>query len=436
MSNPAPPELLQHLIRFDTTNPPGNEGACIRYVNQLLTAAGFETTILARDPNRPNLITRLPGQGKAPPLLLYGHVDVVTTEKQDWLQPPFEGKLLDGYIWGRGALDMKGGIVMMLAALLRAREEGLPPPGDVILALVSDEEAGGFFGARYLVEEHSYLFQGVRYAIGEFGGFSFTVAGRRFYPIMVAEKQVCRLRATVRGAGGHGSLRWRCGAMARLGRMLQRLDEKPLPLHQTPVTRLMVQEICRHLPFPQSLLLRQLLNPALTGATLTLLGKRGRPFESLFRHTVNATIVRGGEKVNVIPSEIVVEMDGRLLPGFTPEDLIREVGDIIGPEVELEVDRFDPGPASPDLGLFGVLRDILKEAEPTGTPAPMLLPAATDGRLFARLGIQTYGFLPMPLPEDFNFSETIHSANERIPVAALEFGTEAIYRLLGSFGNG
>ena len=152
-----PVELLQNLIRFDTTNPPGNEEACIRYIQGLLNEAGLETTLLARSPERPNLITRLAGQGNAPPLLLYGHVDVVTTENQIWQQPPFEAKCIDGYVWGRGALDMKDGIAMILAALLRAKTEGLTLPGDVILAVVCDEEADGVYGSKYLVENHAAL---------------------------------------------------------------------------------------------------------------------------------------------------------------------------------------------------------------------------------------------------------------------------------------
>jgi acetylornithine deacetylase/succinyl-diaminopimelate desuccinylase-like protein len=428
-------ELLQNLIRFDTTNPPGNERECISYLNALLAEAGCETTILASDPQRPNLISRLKGQGKAPPLLLYGHVDVVTTVKQEWQYPPFEGKVVDGYLWGRGALDMKGGIVMMLGAFLRAKVEGVSLPGDVVLALVSDEEAGGYCGARFLVENHASLFKDIRYAIGEFGGFSFFVGSRRFYPIMVAEKQVCRLRATVRGPGGHGSLPGRGGAMARLARFLDQLDRHSLPVHITPVTRMMFQEISSNLPFPTGLMLRQLLNPIMTDPLLKLLGPKGRAFEPLFRHTVNATIVRGGEKVNVIPSEVVVDMDGRLLPGYSPDDLVAEVRQRVGDDVELECTRHDPGPAEPDMGLFGTLRAILREADPAGIPVPMLLPGATDGRLFARLGIQTYGFLPMSLPPGFNFLETIHGANERIPMESLTFGAQAIYRLLQRFGD-
>ena len=427
--------LLQDLIRINTTNPPGNEAACIHYIANLLTAAGFETTILGQTGERPNLITRLEGQGTAPPLLLYGHLDVVTTAGQEWQHPPFEARLVDGYLWGRGALDMKGGIVMMLAALLRAKSQALTPPGDVVLALVADEEAGSFHGARYLVENHADIFAGIRYAIGEFGGFSMNIGSRRFYPIMVAEKQVCRLRATLRGPGGHGSLPTRGGAMARLSLMLHRLESRPLPVHITPATRMMFQAIGAALPFPTNLFLGQLLNPRLTGALLSLMGERGRPLEPLFRNVVNPTIVRGGEKINVLPSEITVEMDGRLLPGFGPATMLSEVRSVLGSDVELEVILHDRGSDEPDTGLFPTLASILREADPHAIPVPMLLPASTDGRLFAKLGIQTYGFLPTPLPPGFNFFETVHGANERIPVAALDFGAEAIFRLLERFGD-
>ena len=428
--------LLQNLIRFDTTNPPGNESECVSYINSLLTEAGCSTTILSSAPERPNLIARLQGQGKAPPLLLYGHLDVVTTANQVWQYPPFEGRLVDGYVWGRGALDMKGGVVMMLAAFLRAKSEGLVLPGDVVLALVSDEEAGGYYGSRFLVENHPDLFRGIRYGIGEFGGFSFSIGRRRFYPIMVAEKQVCRLRATVRGPGGHGSLNHRDGAMARLGRMLGKLDRGRLPVHITPATRLMIRSISSNLPFPTGQVLRQLLRPVATDRILGLLGNRGKSFEPLFHHTVNATIVRGGEKVNVAPSEIIVDLDGRLLPGFTPDDLISEVQQVVGSDVELELVRYDPGPVEPDMGLFDTLETILRQADPAGVPVPMLLPGATDGRIFAGLGIQSYGFLPMPLPAGFDFVGTIHGSDERIPVDALAFGAEAIYQLLQRFGDG
>src|SRR5437667_7054259 len=242
-----PAELLQQLTRFNTTNPPGDEAACIAYINQLLTEAGFSTTILAADPARPNLIARLQGQGNASPLLLQGHVDVVTTEKQVWQHPPFAGNIQDGYVWGRGALDMKGGVAMMVAAVLRAKAENVLLPGDVLLAIVSDEEAGGEYGAKYLVENHADVFKDVRYALGEFGGFTMYIAGQRFYPIQVMEKQTCGLQAIVRGPGGHGSLPMRGGATAKLGKFLQKLDEHRLPVHITSVPKQMIETLANAL---------------------------------------------------------------------------------------------------------------------------------------------------------------------------------------------
>lgn len=192
-----PDELLQRLIRFETTNPPGNERECVEWIDGVLRDGGYETKILAKDPERPNLLARLKGRDEAQSLLLYGHIDVVPVEGQNWQHPPFEGKNVNGWVWGRGALDMKGGVAMMLATFSRAKAEGLTPPGDVLFLVLSDEESGGDYGAKYLVEEHARLFDGVRYALGEFGGFPLYVGRRRFYPIQVAEKQLCFLRAVV-----------------------------------------------------------------------------------------------------------------------------------------------------------------------------------------------------------------------------------------------
>ena len=219
---PTPAALLQKLIQFDTTNPPGSELPLISYVQGVLAASGIDSQILALDPNRPDLIARLKGDGNSAPLLLYGHADVVSTENQKWTHPPFSGELIDGYIWGRGALDMKSGVAMLISAFIRAKELGTSLPGDVILAVVSDEEAGGDFGVRFLVEKHPDLFEGVRYALGEFGGFTLRMGGKCFYPIQVAEKQICWMKVITRGRGGHGSLPVRQeGAMYRMSRFLQ-----------------------------------------------------------------------------------------------------------------------------------------------------------------------------------------------------------------------
>ena len=428
-----PAELLQNLIRFDTTNPPGNEAECIAYIDGLLQSLGIETTILAKEPARANLIARLKGSGSAPPLLLYGHVDVVSTAGQKWTHPPFSGDLIDGYIWGRGALDMKGGVAMLLAAFMRAKAENLSLPGDVILCVVSDEEVDVGFGVSYLVAEHADRFEGVRYALGEFGGFAFYVGDKRFYPIMTAEKQVCWMRATIHGPGGHGSTPLRGGATARLAKFLHTLDRKRLPVHITPIARQMIETMTAELPRPARTLLSQLLNPMLTDRILDVLGERGRTFNPLLHNTATPTMLKGGTQVNVIPAEITVDLDGRLLPGFSPDDMLRELRNLVGEDIELEVVVYQPGPPEPDMSLYHMLAGVLREADPTGTPTPLLLSGVTDGRHFAKLGIQTYGFLPMKLPPDFNFAQTIHAADERIPANALDFGADAIYTALQRF---
>ncbi len=394
-----------------------------------------KSTLVAKDAGRPNLVARLKGRGDAAPLLLQGHVDVVTTAHQDWQYPPFDAVEVEGFIWGRGALDMKSGVAMMLAAFARAGAEGADLPGDVILTLLSDEEVGGHYGARYLVENHAHLFEGVRYALGEFGGFTLYLGDKRFYPIQVLEKQCSTVEVTLRGPAGHGSLPMRGGAMAKLGSMLHTLDTRRLPVHIVPVMDLMIKGIAGAMSEPLQSLLLQLLDPTRTDEILDMLGGLGQTLDALLHNTVNATMVQGGEQINVIPGQITVKMDGRLLPGFTPEEALAELRALIGEEAELEIAYFDPGSARADMALYEILAEILREDDPAGVPIPYMMPAVTDGRFFSRLGIQTYGFLPVRLPEDFNFMSTIHAANERIPVEAMHAGTNAVYKALQRFGG-
>jgi acetylornithine deacetylase/succinyl-diaminopimelate desuccinylase-like protein len=427
-----PAELLRALLRFDTSNPPGGERECIGWIKGLLEGLGCEVRILAQEPERPSLIARLPGRGASAPLLLQGHVDVVAA-RGEWQHEPFAGDLADGYVWGRGALDMKGGVAMMLAAFMRAKARGVDLPGDVILCLLADEEAGSPLGAEFLVREHPELFDGVRYSIGEFGGFTMDVAGRRFYPIMVAEKQLCWTHATLHGPAGHGSMPIRGGAMGKLGRLLHSLDRRRLPVHVTPVARSMVEAIAADVPPTLAVPLKGLLVPTLTDRLLDAFGERGRIFDPLLHNTVSATIVGGGEKVNVIPDSITLSLDGRLLPGFGPEQLFAELRAVSGIEMELEIVRHDPVAAEPDLALFDTLAEALRELDPAAKPIPMLLPGVTDGRFFSKLGIQTYGFLPMQLPAELPFMQLIHAPDERLPADAVEFGTTAIGRVLERF---
>lgn len=423
-------EILKALLQFDTTNPPGNERECVEWVAALLAERGIEHSLHAARPERPNLVARVSGGGSRPPLILQGHVDVVTTAGQHWQQPPFAGVEADGFLWGRGALDMKNGVAMMLAAFLRAHEERERLPGDVILCALADEEAGGLEGAAWLVENHPDLFDGARYTIGEGGGYSFEVGGRRFYPLMLGEKRGCQLKVTFRGPGGHGSIPTRGDAMAKLGTALTALDRSRLPVHLTPIVDRMLREMAAAVDGKLAELLGQMRDEAAADAALDAMGPLGRSLDAILHNTVNATIVAGGLKVNVIPSEVTLQLDGRLLPGFGPEDMLREVRGVIGDEAELEVMRLGPAQGEADFSRYDVLAEIVREMDPEGVPVPYLLSGGTDGRHFAPLGIATYGFLPVRLPAGFDWTATIHAADERIPLAALEPGSEAIFQAL------
>ena len=435
-----PIDLLRTLLRFDTTNPPGNEADCIGYLNALLQEGGLSTTLLAKDPNRPNLVARLPGRGDAPGLALQGHVDVVTTANQTWRHDPFAADLVDGLVWGRGSLDMKSGVTMMTCALLRAAAEGHTPAGDIVLTVMSDEEAGSDFGARFLTEEHPEQFDGVKYAIGEGGGGAQYLGDQRFYPLMVAEKQVCWLRTRLTGPGGHGSTPLRDGAMARLGQLLTTLNRNRLPVHVTPVMEQMLPALAERAPDHLAAATMALLDPAGADAALDQMAADGLPqartFDALLHNTVNATVVEGGVKTNVIPSEILLELDGRVLPGFTADDLIAELHTLLGDDLQFEIIRHDPGRLEVDMTLFPLLKGIVEELDPDGVVIPSMVGGFTDGRMFARLGIQNYGFLPLKLPPGANFAATVHAADERVPVEAVEFGLQAISTVLQRYGEG
>ena len=419
--------LLQDLIRFDTTNPPGHERACVLFIKKRLEAAGIPCRIFASHPDRPNLLARVRGRssGGKRPLLLYGHVDVVPTAGQKWKHPAFAGKLIQGEVWGRGALDMKSGVAMYLDTILRAARE--PLAGDLLLLVLSDEEAGGEAGAAFMAEQHAGALRGVRHALGEIGGWTQHMAGKRMYPIMLAEKQSCHVRATVHGPGGHASLRHTGGAMAKTASVLATLDRRRLPVHITPAARLMVRALANALGGLKGLAVRQLLSPALTDRILDRMGTEGRILDAVLHNTATATVIRGGTKVNVVPSEISIMLDCRVLPGFGPKHLLRELSTLLGPDVKFAVERWIPGGAKTDASQYDMLARVLREHDPGCHPYPILVPACTDGRHLARIGIQTYGFTPLRLPRRFDRYSLIHAADERVPAAAVEWGTRVLW---------
>jgi acetylornithine deacetylase/succinyl-diaminopimelate desuccinylase-like protein len=427
-----PVELLQKLVQFDTTNPPGNERACIEYIERLLAAAGLETELYARDPERPNLVARLSGGNEAPALLLQGHVDVVPTTDENWTYPPFDGVVRDGFVWGRGTLDMKGGVTMMLAAVLKAAQEDVDIPGDIVVSMFVDEERGGDYGAGFVVEEHPEVFSHVEYALGEFGGFNLDVLGQRFYPIQLNEKIKCTLNATFHGPAGHGSTANSNGAMSDMARAITAIQQTRLPTHITPTTKRMIEAISAELPPSMANYLDDLLDPEKTDEILDELGETGEMLDSILHNTANPTVVHGGDKVNVIPPNVEVTLDCRLLPGETSDDIKCELREVIPDDVsvDLEVTDYQPFPSGADDDLFDLLASVLSDADSDGTPIPLQLQASTDARHLARVGVQSYGFTPMMLPEDYSFLDSIHASDERIPVDAVGFGTSAIFEVI------
>jgi acetylornithine deacetylase/succinyl-diaminopimelate desuccinylase-like protein len=441
MTDWTPPhvlEIAQKLVRFETVNPPGNEKACIQYIAHLLHEAGLETTIFEPQPGRQSLLCWLKGDGSAPGFLMQGHVDVVGVTGQKWSRPPFAGDVAEGFLWGRGTLDMKGAVAMMLSAFLRAEHDETPLAGDVALLILADEEAGSPLGAKWITENHADLFEGVKYGIGEFGGYTQVIGGKRFYPIMVDEKVGCGTRVLIRGRAGHGSVpvRGNDSAMAKLGHTLTLIDTVPTPVHITPVARMQIEAIAAGLDGDLQQRYLDLLDPAKTDAVLATLGADGEALYPIFHNTVSPTVVAASDKRNVIPALVDLTLDCRLLPGMTQAQWWEELRAIIGREHELDLLFHVPREAhAPDMALWPLLTSILREQDPIGVPVPMLFPGGTDGRFFTRLGVQTYGFLPTPMPAGMTAVQMIHKEDERIAVDALGFGTNAIHTLLKRYGR-
>jgi acetylornithine deacetylase/succinyl-diaminopimelate desuccinylase-like protein len=431
MSRPTAIEIARQLIRFRTVNPPGDELPAQDYLQALLEEVGFSVQRFEKIPGRPNLVTRLQGDGQRAPLLFYGHTDVVGVEGQDWTVPPFDGVERQGLLYGRGALDMKAGVAMLVFSLLWAKSQQLRPAGDIILAIVVDEENGGQAGMQYLLREHPELFEGVRHAIGEFGGFPLYAFGHKFYRIGVSQKQYAHLRLRLQAPSGHGSLPARDTVMARLGRILVQLDQASMPYHKTRLVEHIIQSMRQVLPEEARDILAGLLDPDRFEASLAAIGPGQERFESLFRDTANPTIVRAGSKFNVIPAEALVEIDARILPGRTPEDLVAELRVLLGNEVGIDVIASGPRTKSEvDYTLFDTLVSILTELDPAGTPIPYLFNESPDGRLLEDRGIQNYGFLPMNLPHELDLPSRIHAEDERVPLTAVTFGAHALCEVL------
>lgn len=430
--------LCQALLRIDTTNPPGRERAAAELLAGELASAGLDPVVLESAPTRANVVARLRGTGELPPLLLTAHLDVVEADPSSWRHPPFSGAIIDGCLWGRGAIDMKNMAAMSVALLCRLARERPRLRRDVIFAGVADEEAGCDQGSAWLCANHADLVR-AEYALGESGGFTLHLGNKEFYPIQVAEKGICWIRARVRGQPGHGSMPREDSAVVRLAAALARLGSTPLPQHNTRALTDFVEALARALPAPLRPLLPRLLHPMVAQRVLKVLPDRSvaRSFAALLSNTASPTIVRAGSKVNVIPGLAEAELDGRTLPGQTDQDFLRELGAVLGPDVELEITRSAPPTVTEPVHspLYETIVSAIQFREPHAAVVPYMIPGFTDAKSFTRLGAKWYGFSPVKLPRGMKFGDMFHGNDERIPLDGLKWGVEVLADVVSRFAS-
>jgi acetylornithine deacetylase/succinyl-diaminopimelate desuccinylase-like protein len=421
-------DLCRDLIRIDTSNygisdGPGERKAA-EHVATLLDEVGIESRLYESEPGRTSLVARVStgSTDEGPPLLLHGHLDVVPAAAEDWQVPPFAGEIRDGYLWGRGTVDMKDFDAMVLSVVrARARADALPGR-PLVLCFTADEEAGGHKGAEYLIAEHPEEFEGCTEAVGEVGGFTTTVRGRRIYLIEAAEKGMAWMKLTARGRAGHGSMLNHHNAVTELAAAVARIGAHEWPVRLTPT---------------MEVLLASVAEIADTEATAENAQELVGEFESsarmlgaVIRNTLNPTMLDAGYKVNVIPTEASAHVDGRFLPGYEDE-FFATLAELCGEHVTHEfVSHQQPWESPYDGPLVDAMNRSIIAEDPDGVVAPYLMSGGTDAKHFRKLGMASYGFVPLRLPPELDFGALFHGVDERVPTDALEFGARVFDRFL------
>ncbi len=424
--------ICQELIRLDTSNfgdgsGPG-ERVAAEHVAGLLSDVGLDPELFESTPGRANVVVRLEGTDPSrPALVVHGHTDVVPARAEDWTVPPFAGEEIDGVLWGRGAVDMKDMDAMVLAVVRQMAREGRRPARDVVVAMFADEEAGGVHGASWAVDHRPDLFEGATEAISEVGGYSVEVAGRRAYLLQTAEKGLAWLRLVADGRAGHGSQVNRDNAVTHLAEAVARIGAHPWPRVLTPTVRRLLEGVAdlTGLPFDE-------LDDVAIDALVAALGPASRFVGATLQHTTNPTRLEAGYLSNVIPSRAEATIDGRFLPG-REEEFDVTVAALAGEHVRVTNVHRDIAPAAPiDGPLVDAMAAAVVAEDPGAVVLPYMLAAGTDNKSLARLGIAGYGFAPLRLPADFDFTAMFHGVDERVPVDSLRFGCRVLDRLLST----
>jgi acetylornithine deacetylase/succinyl-diaminopimelate desuccinylase-like protein len=419
--------IARDLIRIDTTNygegRAEGEREAAEYVEAELAALGLAPELFEPEPRRTSVVARVPGRNaEKPALVLHGHLDVVPADARNWSVDPFAGEIRDGMLWGRGAVDMKDMDAMMLTALGDILRGGSQPERDIVVAFFADEEAGGGVGASWLVDHRPELFAGATEAISEVGGYSVTVGGRRAYLLQTGEKSLLWVRLVARGVAAHGSRLIRDNAVTKLAEAIARLGRTEWPVHLTDTTRELLTAIAGALGVDP----REVAPDELALAT----GSASGFITATLRTTTNPTGLTAGYKHNVIPDHAEALVDIRTVPG-DEDDVLEQVREIIGDEIELEFVHRDVGLESPTRGpLVDAVTRALATHDPGAPVFPYLLSGGTDNKSLSRLGISGYGFAPLRLPETLDFPAMFHGVDERVPLDALSFGSRVLRDLL------
>jgi acetylornithine deacetylase/succinyl-diaminopimelate desuccinylase-like protein len=419
--------ICRDLIRIDTTNPGDHSGpgerAAAEYVAGLLSEAGLEPVVLESHPKRTSLVARMAGEDPArPALLIHGHLDVVPANASDWRRAPFSGEIADGCVWGRGAVDMKDMDAIMLAVTRQRLRDGRKPKRDVVLAFTADEEAGGIWGAAFLAQRHPGLFEGVTEAIGEVGGFSVSIGDQRMYAVQTAEKGLAWMRLTVTGTAGHGSMIHGDNAVTTLAEAVARIGRHEWPVRLPDSVRTFLEAASAALGVE--------FDPKDPGTVIGKLGAMSRLIGATVKNTSNPTGLKAGYKVNVIPQSATAEIDGRFLPGHE-EEFFAEIDRLLGGAVKREFIHHDIAlETSADGDLYDAMTAALLAEDPQAKVVPYCLSAGTDAKWFSKLGIRCFGFSPLKLPPELDFSGMFHGIDERVPVDGLRFGVRVLDRLL------
>jgi acetylornithine deacetylase/succinyl-diaminopimelate desuccinylase-like protein len=439
----ATAEAMAHfkeLLRIDTTNPPGNERAAADYLGRVLDREGIPHRIVESEPTRASLVARLVGSGKKAPLMLSGHLDVVPAEREHWRRDPFGAEEHEGCVWGRGAVDMKNMVAMSLMTLLLLKRAGAKLERDLIFAAVADEEAGSRLGARFLVEKHPELVR-AEYVLTEIGAYTLYQGDGVFYPIQVAEKGICWFELTAQGTPGHGSMPRPDNAVVRLARAIEALGRVRLPYHRVPVVEAFLRRLAEAAPAPARKAVPVLLRPALAGVLVKLARlqdpEQAISLEALLRNTASPTVVRGGQKVNVIPSTASVLVDGRMLPGQTVEAFLAEVQRVVGDDLRVRVLEEHEGHVfRTDTALYGAIGRAIEKHHPGAVAIPFMIPGFTDSYAYASLGATCYGFSPVRMPRGLNYTSLYHGHDERIPIEGFAWGLRVLVDLVSEFCAG